>query len=339
MPKRQMQTWLVLVVLAVGLVIVFVLGLWAYMSATATPIHPNPREVSSVTRAAPPARWAAAVSQAQEAAREAISAQNLPGLSVAAGIGDGVRQEVVWAEGFGWADLENRASVSPETRFRTGGISMALTSAAVGLLVERNQVRLDDEIHKYVTEYPAKEWPVTLRQLMGHVGGVANDQGDEEPLSERCARTVDVVQRFAKTPLRFEPGTRYRYSTYGWTLVSAAVESAARESFFSFMRSQVLGPLGMNDSSPDSETEPPPNRAKFYHPRFAGDTRYGPEPARDGDYSCFAGAGAFVSTPSDLVRFGMAMNSGRLLQPATVAQFQTSQRLVTGEETGYGLGW
>jgi CubicO group peptidase (beta-lactamase class C family) len=88
-----------------------------------------------------------------------------------------------------------------------------------------------------------------------------------------------------------------------------------------------------------SFTEQVPDRVTFYYPRFAGETRYGPELARDGDYSCMAGAAGFLSTPTDLVRFGMAMMDGRLLQPATVKLLQTSQRLRSGEETGYGLGW
>ena len=66
---------------------------------------------------------------------------------------------------------------------------------------------------------------------------------------------------------------------------------------------------------------------------------YGPELATTVDYSCFAGAGAFLSTPSDLVRFGMAISSGKLLQPATVKKLQTPQLLASGEETEYGLGW
>ena len=76
-----------------------------------------------------------------------------------------------------------------------------------------------------------------------------------------------------------------------------------------------------------------------YFPRFAADPRYGPDPMRPLDYSCYAGSSAFLSTPSDLVRFGMAINSGKLLQPATVQLLQTPQRLPSGKETGYGLGW
>ncbi len=121
--------------------------------------------------------------------------------------------------------------------------------------------------------------------------------------------------------------------------MSAAVEAAAQEPFSTFMRKQIFEPLGMKDTTPDSSTEPSPDRATFYFPRFSADPGYGPDEGREVDYSCFAGSAAFVSTPSDLVRFGLAINSGKLLQPATVQLLQASQRLPSGQETGYGLGW
>jgi serine beta-lactamase-like protein LACTB len=117
----------------------------------------------------------------------------------------------VWAEGFGWADLEKRVPVAPGMRFRTGGVSMALTSAAVGLLLEKERLNLESDNQKYVPAFPEKQWPVTVRQLMGHVAGVVPDDGDEEPLvSARCERTADGLHRFAEYPLRSEPGTKYR---------------------------------------------------------------------------------------------------------------------------------
>ncbi|MGH9385820.1 MAG: serine hydrolase domain-containing protein [Vicinamibacterales bacterium] len=182
-----------------------------------------------------------------------------------------------------------------------------------------------------------KQWPVTLRQLMGHLAGVRNDGGDEGPLlAQRCERPVEGLQAFAERTLLFEPGTQYRYSSYGWILVSAAIEAAAEEPFLRFMRKQIFEPLGMDDTMDDSATE---SRATSYFPRFAADPRYGPDPMREIDHSCYAGSSVFLSTPSDLVRFGLAINNGKLLQPATVQLLQTSQRLASGEETGYGLGW
>ena len=228
MSSRRYQTWLALFVAAVGLLLAAILGLWAYTSATATPLHPNPQDVPSVTHSAPLPKWADAVAQARQIVRSGLTEQNLPGLSVAVGAGG----DIVWAEGFGWADLEKRVPVAPGMRFRTGGASMALTSAAVGLLLEKERLTLDDEIQTYVPAFPKKQWPVTLRQLMGHVAGVRNDGGDEGPLlATRCERTVDGLQAFAENSLRFEPGTQYRFSAYGWILVSAAVEAAADEPF------------------------------------------------------------------------------------------------------------
>jgi serine beta-lactamase-like protein LACTB len=333
--KNRIQTWLALIVLAVGLLLAAILGLFAYMSATATPLHPDAQKVPSVSHSAPLPKWADAVERGRQIARAGLTEQNLPGMSVAVG----VRGEIVWAEGFGWADLENQVPVAPDMRFKIGTASKALTSAAVGLLMEKGRLKLDDVIQTYVPEFPEKQWPVTLRQLMGHLAGVRNDAGDEEPLSVRCERTVDGLQRFAERPLLFEPGTQYRYSSYGWILVSAAVEATADEPFFPFMRKQIFEPLGMDHTRADSATEPVPDRATFYFPRFAADPRYGPQPPREVDYSCFAGSSAFLSTPSDLVRFVMAINSGKLLQPATVQLLQAPQRLASGQETGYGLGW
>ena len=242
-------------------------------------------------------------------------------------------------------DLQSRVAVSPETRFRIGTASTALTSAAVGLLLEKQRLKLDDTIQKYVPEFPEKPWPVTLRQLMGHVAGVRTDSGDEGPLfSQHCARPVEALPFFAEDSLLFEPGTRFRYSSYGWILMSAAVEAAAGEPYVTFMRDRIFEPLGMDHTTADASTvdDVPaavPDRATSYFPRFAGDPRYGPDPMRPLDYSCYAGSSVFLSTPSDLVRFAMAMNRGSLLQPATVQLLQTPQRIASGEETGYGLGW
>ena len=338
MSKSRKETWLALIVVAIGAIPVALAGLWGYMSATATPLHPNPKEVLSVTHSAPAPTWTDAVDRGREVVRAGLSEQNLTGLSVAVGI-DG---EIVWAEGFGWADLENRMPIAPDMKFRIGTASTVLTSAAVGLLLQDGRLKLDDEIQTYVPEFPQHQWPVTLRQLMGHIAGVPNDGGDEGPLfTERCARPVEAWQylRGYERELLFEPGTQYHYSSYGWIAVSAAIEAAANEPFLTFMQKQIFEPLGMRDTRADSSTEPIPNRATSYFPRFAADPRYGLHLMRPLDYSCYAGSSVFLSTPSDLVRFGMAINSGQLLQPATVDVLQTSQRLASGQETGYGLGW
>jgi CubicO group peptidase (beta-lactamase class C family) len=333
---RRNQIWIGVIVLPIGLLLAGILGLYGYVIATAKPLHPDLTQVPTVTHVAPSPKWTAAVEQARRLVRAGLVEQNLPGLSVSVGVGN----DLVWTEGFGWADLEKRVPVAPTLRFRIGTASTVLTSAAVGLLLEKGRLHLEDEIQTYVPQFPRKQWPVTLRQLMAHVAGVKTDSGDEGPLfSQRCERPAQALQFFADAPLVFEPGSRYRDSSYGWILVSAAVEAAAAEAFPAFMQEHIFEPLGMGDTRMDSTTEPIPDRVTAYFPRFAADPNYGPDPMRELELSCYSGSSAFISTPSDLVRFAISIQGGKLLQPATVQLLQSPQRLSSGEETGYGLGW
>ena len=326
------QTWLAVLLLIPGLIILVVMGLY-FAAASTPPIHPNAQNVSAVMQAPPSRAWAANVEEARKVARAGLVEQNLPGLSVAVGTGG----ELVWAEAFGWADIEHKVPATPDTRFRIGTASTMLTSAGVGLMLEKNQLKLDEKIQTYVPEFGEKQWPVTLRQLMGHVAGVRPDEGDEEPVHVRCDQTIEGVQRFAKHKLMFEPGTDYRFTTYGGMLVSAAIDAVAGEPFFTYMRKQVFEPLGMTHTNADGE--PARDRAVYYFPKLAADTRYGPQEPDEEDFTCFSGAAAFLSTASDMVRFGLAIKSGKLLKPETVQLLQTPQRIASGKDTGYGLGW
>ena len=114
MTRNRIQKGLALLGLAAAALVTFVVALYVYVVATTRPLHPDVQSVPSVTRAAPQARWTEAVERSRNIMRAGLTEENLPGLSAAVGI-DG---EIVWAEGFGYADLEKRATVTPETRFR-----------------------------------------------------------------------------------------------------------------------------------------------------------------------------------------------------------------------------
>lgn len=363
LPKKRLPAWLLLLLIPLGLLL-FIPGAWIYVSLTTKPLHPNPERVPTVIHTPPSSKWAGAVQQARKIAITGLVRQSLPGLSVAVGTGG----ELVWAEGLGYADLKTGQPVTPDHRFRIGTASTVLTSAAAGLLIEEGRWKPDDKIQTYLPAFPEKPQPITLRQLMGHRAGIVNDGGDEGPLFTRhCGHPSEALPAFADRPLQFPPGTEYRYSIYGWILISAAMETTAGKPFLTLMQERVFDPAGMRDTIADSERIPAgedfplinmfrelfydpeakpggtqrpfDDRVTSYFPRLAADPKYGLHVMRPLDYSCFAGSSVFQSTPSDLVRFGMAMQSGRLLKPATVQLLQTSQQLPSGEETGYGLGW
>lgn len=332
MARRSTLTWVFAVGGGVALVAAAVLGFFIYVNVNPARTHPSADAVPSVAGPAPAAKWVTAAEESRRLARAAVADQNIPGLSVAVGVGP----DIVWSEGFGWSDLTTKTPVDPTMRFRIGHVSKALTSAAVGLLRQEGKLHLDADIQEYVPAYPRKAWPVSLRQLMGHVAGVMHYRDDEwgDKPTTHCTRAVDGVKFFANDPLRFEPETQYQYSTYGWVLVSAAVEAAAGEPFADAMRDRVFAPLGMSSTASESEIAPVAHRVTSYF-----GNNFGRPTTTDVDYSCFAGAGAFYSTPSDLVRFGRAMRAGTLLTPETVQLLQTAQRLRSGDATKYGLGW
>jgi serine beta-lactamase-like protein LACTB len=335
MSNTRMPRWASIIVLAIAVLIVAIPGLWLYVRLTATKLHPDPRQIPSVANFPPSPKWAEVVEQERDVVRSSLSEGNLPGMSVAVGI-DG---EIVWAEGFGFANLENSVPVTPDHRFRIGTATIALTSAGLGVLLEEGRLKLDDEIQTYVPEFGEKQWPATIRQVMGHIGGVKGEDPDDGVLtSSHCEQTTHALHLFAKEPIS-QPGVEYRFSTFGWILLTAVVERVANQPLTTFLEERVFRPLGMLDTVKDSVTEPIPNEATSYFPKFAARPIYGVKPLYKFDYSCYAGSAGYLSTPSDLVRFGMGINGGKLLRRDTVQRLQTPQRLASGAETGYGLGW
>jgi serine beta-lactamase-like protein LACTB, mitochondrial len=303
-------------------VVVLVVGGRAAWVASTMPIHEDASAVPSTAAAADTDRYAGPVEASRRLARALVAGDNLPGLSVAVAV-DG---EIVWAEGFGWADVDSRTPVTPLTRFRLGALSKPLTAVAAALLHDRGRLDLDAPVQRYVPAYPEKRWTVTTRRLMGDVAGVHRIRGDNNDAMpvNHCENLDEAVAMLADDPLLFEPGTQHRYSIWGWVLVSAVVEAAAGEPFTRFMVRQVFEPLGM-ERTVVTETEGLDGVA-----HGAG---------RRPDYSCLAGAGAFLSTPTDLVRLGSAMLKPGLLQADTIAAFRTPTPLVSGASTTYALGW
>src|SRR5689334_17565780 len=135
MPRRP-HSRLFWIAVFLGTPLLILAVMWTFVLAWKPPMHANPDLIESVCRDEPSGNWSAAVARARRVIRSEMSGQNLAGVSVAVG----ARGEVVWAEGFGWANVRRRAPVTPETRFRIGTASAALTAAAAGVLAQRGDL-------------------------------------------------------------------------------------------------------------------------------------------------------------------------------------------------------
>lgn len=281
---------------------------------------------------APPLPLDSVITLVRGQVRDTMAALRIPGAQIAV-IRDG---RLVWSEGFGLADVEQQVPVTPVTRFRIASVSKSVTAVGLGLLVQSGLVDLDAPVQRYVPYFPEKPWPVTVRQVAGHLAGIRHYR-DGEFESMRPYPTVrEGVAIFADDSLLFEPGTKFSYSSYGWNLVSAVIEGASGEPFLSFMQHRVFGPMGMTRTVPEWPDSIIPWRARAYVHADSGSPAQN-APYVDNSYK-WAGGG-FLSTAEDLARLGRQLLEGKLLRPETVELLWTSQKLRDGRNTDYGIGW
>ncbi len=260
-----------------------------------------------------------------------MTSQNVPGIQVAVWQ-DG---ETVYSEGIGYADLELNVPVDPNTKMRIGSVSKTLTSAAVGKLMEQDKLDLEAPVQEYVSYFPEKEYPITVRQVAGHTAGIRHYRGEEFLMNKRFDSVKEGVEIFDEDTLLFEPGTDYSYSSYGWNLISAVVEGAADTTFLPYMESEVFDPLGMDETEAEYTDSLVYNRTSYYSEGENGDIINAP--CVDNSYK-WAGGG-FIGTAEDLITFGERIFWSDFLQPETVDVLTQSLELDSGDKTNYGIGW
>lgn len=274
--------------------------------------------------------YATAKENAGKQAKEWL-ARGIPGLALAVAV-DG---KLVYSEGFGCADLEERVPAWPTTKFRIGSISKPLTAVGLMQLVEAGKVDLDAPVQKYVPSFPDKGAVITVRMLAGHLGGIRHYKDDEFTIDKHYANVLDGLKIFEDDRLVSAPGARFSYSSYGFNLLSAVVESVSGEDFLVYMQGHVFGPLGLAHTVADQNTQIVEQRSRFYEIPKDGPVENAP--FVDNSYK-WAGGG-FLSTAEDLVRFASALQQPGFLKADTLQTMFTSQKTTAGEETGYGIGW
>jgi len=280
----------------------------------------------------PPA-YAAVVARARAIVCDRLLPR-MPGLQVAVAVGG----KLVWSEGFGYADRARKIPVTNATQFRIGSVSKPLTAAGLALLYERRQLDPDAPVQRYVLSFPEKRYPITTRELAGHLAGIRHYQDDEFRLNRHFNTVREGLEIFERDSLLFPPGTKYAYSSYGWNLIGAVIEGASGQDFLTYMSRAVFQPLGMTHTAPDRADSVIPDRAAPYDAHsLVGFTWFSLAPPVDNSYK-WAGGG-FLSTAEDLVKFGSALLEPGFLKAQTLDLLFTSQRTTAGEPTGYGIGW
>jgi CubicO group peptidase (beta-lactamase class C family) len=282
-------------------------------------------------RAQTPTR-AQLVAFVDSAANDAIRQHKSPAVSIAVARGG----EMLVAKGYGFADLENRVRATDSTVYRIGSITKQFTAAAIMQLAERGKLSLDDELTKWIPDWPTYGQHITIRHLLNHTSGIHNYTSVPR---WRTAMALDLphdsLLAFVRgDTLDFAPGTAWRYSNTGYYLLGVIVEKASGESYPDYVRTHLFEPLGLTQTS-YCETAPLiPHRARGYSPSGKGEFVNSAQISMTQPFA----AGSLCSTVRDLVAWTRGLQSGKVVSADSYRQMTTPIPLANGKPQRYGFG-
>lgn len=263
--------------------------------------------------------------------QRAVEAEEVVGLSI--GVAQG--EEILYANGFGLANVELNVPATADTVYRIGSITKEFTAAAILLLVDDGKISLDDPLTKYLPEYPPQGHEITIRHLLQHTSGVKDFT--RLPAYRKQARIdasqQQVLDRFQHLPLNFQPGSKHRYSNSGFFLLGIVIEKASGKSYNGFVEERLFGALGLKRTYCDDPTRIIPDRATGYT-CWEGVLRNAPYVSLKQS----VGAGNLASTVGDLLVWQQALVANRLLSRELSQTMMPRGKLDDGTTFNYGLG-
>lgn len=286
--------------------------------------------------------WAAAApadleSRVDRYVQSEVRAQQIPGVAVAI-IHAG---EPLVFKGYGYANVEHKVPVKPETVFQSASIGKQFTAVAVMLQVEDGKLALDDSIRQYFPDAPESWQAVTLRQLLTHTSGIADyfeamGTNGTEPFDVRRDYPPDELRRiFYELPFDFSPGTDWHYSNTGYALLGFLVRRVSGKFYGDVLAERVWKPLGMPHVRVISESEIVMNRAAGYQ-LIDGEVRnqewYAPLVNTTAD-------GALYLSLQDYLAWERGLRKGAILEPSSWKEIYTPVALADGSHYAYGFGW
>ena len=260
---------------------------------------------------------------------DALRSSGAPSVSVAL-VQDG---RLVYAQAFGYADVAKGRAADTATRYAVGSISKQFTAAALLRLEEQGKLSLDDKVAKYFPDL-TRAADITIRQLLSHTSGYEDYAPQDYMIPEwsRPTTPLAVLDRWAKKPLNFDPGTRWQYSNTNYVLAAEIFEKVSGQPLLEFLAERIFRPLEMR-SAGDCQAASPVDAVAY--------TRYAAGPPRVAEREAsgwYFGAGELCMTPSDLALWDIAFLQKKILSERSYAEFTREAMLANGDFTHYALG-
>lgn len=260
-----------------------------------------------------------------------ITVANIPGLSICVSRDN----KIVFNNSFGYSDVNNKVHTTDSSLYRIGSVTKLFTAASFAKLIESGSLKEMDYISRYV-DVPKKMQIIKLGQLAANTSGIRH-YGNHEISSQNEAthkKLETALNRFINDSLLCYPGDKYIYSSYGYILLGAAIENQQQKSFNRVVDSLILKPFELRHTCPELFGQKISGKSMFYYPSKSGFSL-----ATGEDYSYKWPAGGFLSTPKDLVKFGNALLTEKVVSKNYLPLLFDSQKTSDGKETGSGFGF
>lgn len=267
-----------------------------------------------------------------------IAYARVPGLSVGI-VHEG---ELVYAKGFGFADLASRTPATPDTCYRIASISKTFTSVAIMQLVEEGRLALDDRIATHLRWFrPSGESDsaITIRQLLSHSAGVFRDSTTPHWETDEFPNVAGLRRSARAKASVVENLTQFKYSNFGFAVLGEVIKKASGSSYRTYMKDEILAPLGLERTEPDLTAASKDWLATGYSrpiPEVVERESFVHAPAR-----AYASATGFLSNVRDLARYlaALALGDETLLSRESKKEM-FRPHFETGEPGGaYALGF
>lgn len=244
--------------------------------------------------------------------------------------------QVIYKKAFGMADMELNVPMQTDMIFRIGSISKQFTGVAILQLVEKGKLSLQDDIKKFIPDYPTHGYTITVEHLLTHTSGIKSYTGmtEFESMMRKDMKPLELIDVFKNQPMEFAPGSKWNYNNSGYILLGYIIEKVSGKSYEQYVQENLFTPAGMTRSGYGNDSRIILNRAKGYQ-----QGKDGFENAKYLSMTLPYAAGSLISTVEDLWKWNQALHSYKLVSKESLQKAFTDYKLSDGKSTRYGYGW
>jgi CubicO group peptidase (beta-lactamase class C family) len=242
---------------------------------------------------------------------------------------------IIYKKAFGLANLELNVPMEADNVFEIGSMTKQFTAISILMLMEKGKLNLDDEITKFIPDYPTNGHKITIHHLLTHTSGIKSYTSMKKlnKISKRDLTPLELIDFFKNEPIDFVPGEKFKYNNSGYVILGYIIEKVTGQSYANFVEEQIFKKIKMTASQYASNSEVIHNRASGYQ------DNEGYINTREISFTLTYSAGSLMSSVNDMLIWQEAIKNNLLICKETTEKAFTNFTLNNGEPINYGYGW